>query len=150
MPGPAWIILPTYNEAENVGPVVRAVVAAAPDARVLVVDDASPDGTGEIADGLAAEHATVDVLHRRGKAGLGLAYVHGFAHALAAGAGYLVEMDADLSHDPADVPRLIAHARAGADVVLGSRYVAGGGVEDWDVLRRVISRAGCGYARTVL
>jgi dolichol-phosphate mannosyltransferase len=90
------------------------------------------------------------VLHRPGKAGLGLAYVSGFAHALRSGAGYVVEMDADLSHDPADVPRLLERARAGADLVLGSRYVDGGGVEDWDVLRRVLSRGGCRYARTVL
>ena len=150
MPGPACIVLPTYNEAENLEPLVHALVAAAPDARVLVVDDGSPDGTGEIADALAERHAAIEVLHRPRKAGLGLAYVHGFAHALAGGAEWVLEMDADFSHDPRDVPRLLAHAYDGADLVLGSRYVAGGGVEDWDLLRRVISRGGCRYARTVL
>jgi dolichol-phosphate mannosyltransferase len=150
MPGSACIVLPTYNEAENLEPLVRAVLAAAPDARVLVVDDSSPDGTGAIADRLAAELEAVGVLHRPRKAGLGLAYVSVFAHALSAGAEYVVEMDADFSHAPADLPRLLARAYEGADLVLGSRYVDGGGVEDWDLLRRVISRAGCGYARAVL
>jgi dolichol-phosphate mannosyltransferase len=150
MPGPAWIILPTYNEAENLEPLVEAVLLAVPDARVLVVDDSSPDGTGEIADALAARHVAVEVLHRPRKHGLGLAYVNGFAPALAAGAGRVVEMDADFSHDPRDLPRLLAHADAGADLVLGSRYVDGGGVQDWDLLRRMISRGGCRYARTVL
>jgi dolichol-phosphate mannosyltransferase len=150
MAGPAWIVVPTYNEAENLGPLVAALRETAPDARVLVVDDGSPDGTGELADALAARDGAVEVLHRPGKAGLGLAYVSGFAHALAAGAGYVVEMDADLSHDPRDVPRLLERAQAGADLVLGSRYVPGGGVQDWDLLRRTISRGGCRYARTVL
>jgi dolichol-phosphate mannosyltransferase len=150
MPGPAWIVVPTYNEAENLEPLVAAVRATVPDARILVVDDASPDGTGAIADALAAGDDHVEVLHRPGKAGLGLAYVNGFAHALRAGAGFVIEMDADLSHDPGDVPRLLERARAGADLVLGSRYVDGGGVRDWDLLRRVISRGGCRYARTVL
>jgi dolichol-phosphate mannosyltransferase len=150
MTGPAWIVLPTYNEAENLERLVEAVLAAVPEGRVLVVDDASPDGTGALADALAERHGAVEVLHRPGKAGLGLAYVNGFAYALAMGAGYVVEMDADFSHDPADLPRLIGAARAGADLALGSRYVAGGGVRDWDLLRRTISRAGCRYARTVL
>jgi dolichol-phosphate mannosyltransferase len=150
MPGPAWIVLPTYNEAANLEPLVAAVRAALPGAHVLVVDDGSPDGTGAIADRLAAAHDEVHVLHRPRKAGLGLAYVRGFAHALAAGAGYVIEMDADFSHDPADLPRLVEAAEAGADVVLGSRYVPGGGVRDWDLLRRGISRAGCRYARGVL
>ena len=150
MTGPPWVVLPTYNEAANIEPLVRGVLAALPDARVLVVDDASPDGTGAIADRLAAELPAVAVLHRPGKAGLGRAYVDGFAHALAGGAGYVIEMDADFSHDPADLPRLVETARAGADVVLGSRYVAGGGVVDWDVVRRAVSRGGCGYARRVL
>jgi dolichol-phosphate mannosyltransferase len=150
MAGSPWIVLPTYDEAENIERVVRAILDALPEARVLVVDDASPDGTGEIAEALAAELGTVEVLHRPGKAGLGQAYVAGFTHALAAGAGHVIEMDADLSHDPADLPRLLATARAGADLVLGSRYVAGGGVEEWDLLRRGISRAGCAYARHVL
>ena len=150
MTGPAWIVVPTYNEAENLGVLVRGVRAALPDARVLVVDDNSPDGTGAMADELAAADPLVEVMHRPHKAGLGLAYVNGFAYALRAGAGHVVEMDADLSHDPADLPRLLAAAEAGADLVLGSRYVPGGGVEDWDLLRRVLSRGGCRYARTVL
>ena len=150
MPGPVWIVVPTYNEADNVERLLAAVRAELPEARILVVDDASPDGTGAIADAFAARDPLVEVLHRPGKAGLGLAYVSGFARALAANAGYVIEMDADLSHDPRDLPRLIEPARAGADVVLGSRYARGGGVEDWDPLRRVLSRGGCRYARTVL
>jgi dolichol-phosphate mannosyltransferase len=150
MTGLPWVVLPTYNEAENIEPLVRAVLGALPDARVLVVDDTSPDGTGAIADRLAAELETVQVLHRPAKAGLGRAYVSGFAHALAAGAGHVIEMDADFSHDPADLPRLLEAARGGADVVVGSRYVAGGGIVNWDLPRRAISRAGCGYARRVL
>jgi dolichol-phosphate mannosyltransferase len=147
MAGSPWVVLPTYNEAGNVEPVVRAALAALPDAHVLVVDDDSPDGTGAIADRLAAELEGVEVLHRPGKGGLGRAYVSGFARALEAGASHVIEMDADLSHDPADLPRLVD---AGADLVLGSRYVAGGGVEDWDLLRRAVSRGGCAYARRVL
>jgi dolichol-phosphate mannosyltransferase len=146
MQGSVWVILPTYNEAPNLEAVVRGVQAAMPEARVLVVDDASTDGTGALAESLPG----VEVLHRPGKAGLGRAYAAGFATALAAGADLVVEMDADLSHDPADLPRLVAPARAGADLVLGSRYVAGGGVEDWGVKRRLLSRWGCGYARRVL
>jgi dolichol-phosphate mannosyltransferase len=150
MDGPAWIVVPTYNEAANLERLLAGVRASAPDARVLVVDDDSPDGTGELADEAAAQDPLIEVLHRPGKAGLGVAYVTGFAHALREGAGLVLEMDADLSHDPADVPRLIERARAGADLVLGSRYVDGGGVEDWDLLRRAISRGGCRYARSVL
>jgi dolichol-phosphate mannosyltransferase len=150
MDGSAWIVVPTYNEAANLEPLLAAVRANAPDARVLVVDDSSPDGTGALADHAAARDDAIEVLHRPGKAGLGLAYVNGFAHALRQGAGLVLEMDADLSHDPRDLPRLIAAAHDGADLVLGSRYVDGGGVEDWDLLRRVISRAGCRYARGVL
>jgi dolichol-phosphate mannosyltransferase len=150
MDGPAWIVVPTYNEAANLEPLLAAVRENAPEAHVLVVDDASPDGTGTMADAAAARDEAIEVLHRPGKAGLGLAYVNGFAHALRAGAGLVLEMDADLSHDPGDLPRLIEAARDGADLVLGSRYVDGGGVEDWDLLRRVISRAGCRYARAVL
>jgi dolichol-phosphate mannosyltransferase len=148
--GPAWVILPTYEEAGNLEPLVRSLVAIVPDARVLVVDDASPDGTGAVADALAAEHPAVAVLHRPRKTGLGRAYVAGFAHALAAGAGVVVEMDADRSHDPADLPRLLAHVAAGADLVLGSRYVPGGGIAAWGRTRRLVSRAGCAYARRVL
>jgi dolichol-phosphate mannosyltransferase len=145
MDGSAWVILPTYNEAENLEAVVGGIRAAVPEARILVVDDNSQDGTGQLADRLAD-----DVLHRPGKAGLGRAYTAGFARALHHGATYVVEMDADLSHDPADLPRLIAPALAGADLVLGSRYVHGGGVENWNLQRRVISLAGCEYARRVL
>ena len=146
MPAPVWVILPTYNEAENLERVVAAVLSAVPEAHILVVDDSSPDGTGAIADALDG----VEVLHRPRKSGLGRAYVAGFGHALGAGAATVVEMDADLSHDPADLPRLLERVANGADLVLGSRYVAGGGIRDWDALRRGISRFGCGYARRVL
>jgi dolichol-phosphate mannosyltransferase len=154
MPGPAWLILPTYDEAENIGPVVRAVLpvleAAAPEGhRVLIVDDGSPDGTGVIADRLASEHEAVRVLHRPRKGGLGHAYLAGFDVALGEGAGLVLEMDADFSHDPGDLDRLLRAARD-ADLVLGSRYVRGGGVADWSPARRRLSRAGCWYARTVL
>ena len=152
MIGPAWVIIPTYDEAENLAPLVAAVRAAlaGDDFRVLVVDDGSPDGTGEVAERLAAEDPRIGVLHRPRKAGLAQAYVAGFSHALAAGAGYVLEMDADFSHDPADLPRLLGFARAGADLVLGSRYVDGGGIENWGVRRRALSRGGCLYARAVL
>jgi dolichol-phosphate mannosyltransferase len=150
MPG-AWLILPTYNEAENVGPIVRAArVQLRPGDNILVVDDNSPDGTGAIADQLAQEMPGVDVLHRPGKQGLGRAYLAGFEEALAGGADLILEMDADFSHDPADLPRLIAAAEEGADLVLGSRYVAGGSVTDWDPLRKFISRGGSWYARMIL
>jgi dolichol-phosphate mannosyltransferase len=145
MDGSVWVILPTYNEAENIEAVVGGIRAAAPGVTILVVDDNSRDGTGALADALAD-----DVLHRPGKQGLGRAYTAGFAHALEHGAEYVCEMDADLSHDPADLPRLIAPAIDGADLVLGSRYVHGGGVENWDLTRRFISLAGCEYARRVL
>jgi dolichol-phosphate mannosyltransferase len=149
----AWLILPTYNEAENLERLVRAVLPrlaeAAPDHRVLVVDDGSPDGTGEIADRLAAEHEQVAVMHRTAKEGLGRAYLAGFKHALAGGAELLLEMDSDFSHDPADVPRLI-RAAADADLVIGSRYVPGGGVENWPFHRRALSRGGSLYARAFL
>ena len=152
MPG-AWLILPTYDEAQNIEPLVRAVLpelaGAAADHRVLVVDDASPDGTGAIADRLAAELAAVEVLHRPHKSGLGQAYLAGFERALEEGADLVLEMDADFSHDPADVPRLIA-AAADADLVLGSRYVPEGGVAGWGPVRRLLSRGGCWYARRVL
>ena len=148
-----WVILPTYNEADNLEPFVRAVLPrlreVAGECRILVVDDGSPDGTGELADGLAAELAEVQVLHRTAKEGLGRAYLAGFAVALAAGATVVVEMDADFSHDPADLPRLVA-ATDRADVAVGSRYVEGGGVGDWGPMRRAVSRAGTTYARLVL
>jgi dolichol-phosphate mannosyltransferase len=151
MPGPAWIVLPTYCEADNVERMVHALLAAAPpDAHVLIVDDASPDGTGLIADRLAASDPHVAVLHRTAKRGLGPAYVAGFDHALAHGAGTVCEIDCDFSHDPATVPRLLDAIAAGADLALGSRYVDGGRVEGWAPWRRAVSRAGCAYARAVL
>jgi dolichol-phosphate mannosyltransferase len=149
--GPAWLVLPTYNEAGNVEAVVAESLAQLPDdARVLIVDDSSPDGTGEIADRLAAERPDrVEVLHRRAKGGLGPAYIAGFRRALAGGAGFVLEMDADFSHDPADLPRLLA-AMDRADLAVGSRYVPGGAVEAWSPSRRLLSRGGSAYARRVL
>ena len=117
---------------------------------MLIVDDSSPDGTGRIADRLAAEHDEVEVLHRAQREGLGPAYIAGFRRALGGGAGYVFEMDADFSHDPADLAAPAGGRRAGADLALGSRYVPGGGVEDWGLLRRFVSRGGCYYARNVL
>ena len=156
MPGPPWLVLPTYNEAENLETVVAAaravLAAAAPDGfRILVVDDDSPDGTGAIADRLKAAHPDeVDVLHRTERTWLAPAYLAGFGRALDGGAGFVFEMDADLSHDPADLARLLAAARAGAGLALGSRYVAGGGIADWGRVRRAVSRGGSWYARRVL
>jgi dolichol-phosphate mannosyltransferase len=144
---PASVVLPTYNEAGNLERLVRAVLEH--DVRVLVVDDNSPDGTGAIADRLADELDAVEVLHRPRKAGLGRAYLAGFDHALRSGAELVIEMDADFSHDPADLPLLVA-AAGDADLVLGSRYIEGGGVVDWGLLRRALSRGGSFYARTVL
>jgi dolichol-phosphate mannosyltransferase len=149
--GTAWLVLPTYNEAANIGAIVAAARKHLPDdARILVVDDNSPDGTGEIADRLAAEDPGIEVLHRAGKEGLGPAYIAGFRYALEKGAAYVLQMDSDFSHDPADLPRLLAAARQGADLVIGSRYVAGGGVTDWSLLRRVVSRGGSMYAGFIL
>jgi dolichol-phosphate mannosyltransferase len=150
-PGPVWVILPTYNERQNLEPLVEAVRSALADAdhRILIVDDNSPDGTGEIADRLAAVDEHVQVLHRPAKGGLGRAYLAGFEHALAEGAALVIEMDADFSHDPVYLPEMIEAART-ADLVLGSRYVPGGGVHNWGSVRRFVSRGGCLYARTVL
>jgi dolichol-phosphate mannosyltransferase len=152
VPG-AWLVLPTYNEVENIDPFVRAVLpqlaAAAPEYHLLIVDDNSPDGTGSAADRLAGEFEQVEVLHRPAKQGLGRAYLAGFRYALDSGADLVLEMDADFSHDPTDVPRLI-EAAANADLVLGSRYVRGGGVSDWGLVRRLLSRGGSWYARGVL
>lgn len=155
MSGEPWLILPTYNEAENVEPIVDAagevLARAAGDGyRILIVDDGSPDGTGRIADGLARERDWLEVLHRTHKSGIGPAYLAGFSHALERGAGFLMEMDSDFSHDPADLARLLAAVHAGADLALGSRYVPGGGVSDWGLLRRLISEGGSTYARWVL
>jgi len=141
------VCLPTYNERENVERMARALGEHG--VRVLVIDDNSPDGTGEIADRLAAELDYVDVLHRPRKEGLGPAYLDGFGRALAEGADLVMEMDCDFSHDPADVPRLIA-AASEADLVVGSRYVDGGSVGNWGPLRRLVSAGGSWYARLVL
>jgi dolichol-phosphate mannosyltransferase len=147
----AVLCLPTYNERENLEPMIAALGGVLDTSRdeVLVIDDGSPDGTGEIADRLAAEHAWVSVLHRETKAGIGPAYIAGFRQALAAGAELVLEMDCDFSHDPADVPRLI-EAAGDADLVLGSRYAPGGGTANWGLLRRVVSRGGCLYAQIIL
>ncbi len=145
-----WLVLPTFNEAENIEPLLAAVRPQLPaGSRVLVVDDSSPDGTGDIADRLAAAADDLEVLHREEKLGLGPAYVAGFERALAGGARLIAQMDSDFSHDPADLPRLLAAVEA-CDLVIGSRYVDGGGVADWGPLRRTISRAGSAYARGVL
>jgi len=152
VPG-AWLVLPTYNEVENIDPFVRAVLpqlaSSGREYHLLVVDDNSPDGTGSLADRLAEEFEQVEVLHRPAKHGLGRAYLAGFRRALDSGAELVLEMDADFSHNPEDVPRLIA-AAADADLVLGSRYVRGGGVSDWGLLRRMVSRGGCWYAQHIL
>jgi dolichol-phosphate mannosyltransferase len=142
------VVLPTYNEKPNLERVAAGILAH-DFTRLLVVDDASPDGTGEIADRIAAADDSVRVLHRSAKQGLGPAYVAGFRAALDGGAELVAQMDADFSHDPADLPRLLAAAES-ADLVLGSRYVAGGGVADWGPLRRAISRGGSAYARAML
>jgi dolichol-phosphate mannosyltransferase len=152
LPGP-WLILPTYNEAENIEPLVRAALpqleSTGLEHTILIVDDNSPDGTGQIADRLAEETGRVRVLHRPRKQGLGRAYLAGFEVALGEGADLILEMDSDFSHDPADLPRLIA-ATGAADLVLGSRYVPGGGVTDWGIVRRALSRGGSAYARVLL
>jgi dolichol-phosphate mannosyltransferase len=155
MSGEPWLILPTFNEIENLEAIVaaaaKALAGAAPDGfRILVVDDSSPDGTGRLADRLAVEHDWLHVLHRSEKNGIGPAYLAGFAHALDHGAGYVMEMDSDFSHDPADLARLLQAVYDGADLALGSRYVPGGGVSEWGLLRRFISEGGSTYARIVL
>ena len=144
----ATVCLPTYNERENLEPMLRAL--GEKDVRVLVIDDNSPDGTGKLADRLAAELDYVDVLHRERKDGLGPAYLAGFRRALADGAELVLELDCDFSHDPNDVPRLIAAAEDGVDVVLGSRYVEGGAVRNWGFVRRLVSSGGSLYARVLL
>jgi len=144
----AVVCLPTYNERENLEPMLRAL--GDKDVRVLVIDDNSPDGTGDLADRLASELGYVDVLHRESKEGLGPAYLAGFRRALASDAELILEMDCDFSHDPEYVPRLIAAAEDGADLALGSRYVPGGGVRNWGLLRRFISAGGSAYARIIL
>jgi dolichol-phosphate mannosyltransferase len=155
MDGVAWLILPTYNEAENIEAIVLAAAEALAGApcegfRVLIVDDGSPDGTGQIAERLAAEHPWMQVLHRTIKEGIGPAYLAGFRHALEHGASFVLEMDSDFSHDPADLARLLQAVADGADLALGSRYVPGGAVSDWGLLRRLVSEGGSTYARIVL
>jgi len=146
-----WVVLPTYEEAENLPGIAAAILAALPGAILLVVDDASPDGTGALADGLAAADPRVRVRHRAGKQGLGRAYLDGFRVALQAGAAAVVQMDADWSHDPAALPTLLDPiVRDEADLVIGSRYARGGRVEDWGIGRRLISRGGSLFARIVL
>ena len=146
-----WVVLPTYDEADNIGPVTAAILGALPEAHVLVVDDSSPDGTGAIADRLAAADQRIRVRHRAAKQGLGRAYLDGFRIALEGGASIVVQMDADFSHDPATLRALIAPVvDDAADLVIGSRYTPGGGVVDWGLGRRVISRGGSLFARTVL
>lgn len=144
------VVTPTFNERENLREFVAAVHAAASEAHVLVVDDASPDGTGALADSMSAADPRVHVLHRPGKLGLGTAYVEGFLRALADGYDVVFEMDADLSHDPAYIPRFLDEIAGGADLVLGSRNVPGGGVEGWGVGRHVLSKGGSLYARSIL
>ena len=145
-----WVVLPTYDEAENLEGISAAILAALPGARLLVVDDDSPDGTGRIADRLAADDSRISVLHRAGKEGLGKAYIDGFAAALQGGASRVVQMDADWSHSPDYLPALVAPLERDADLVIGSRYTRGGGVRDWGILRRVVSRGGSLFARIVL
>jgi dolichol-phosphate mannosyltransferase len=164
MPGEPWLILPTYNEAENIAAIIAAAGGVLANAtadgrfagayRILVVDDGSPDGTGRIVDELAAHDASIEALHRTEKNGIGPAYLAGFRHALAHGAGYVMEMDSDFSHNPADLARLLdavdRDSPDSADLALGSRYVPGGGVRDWGLLRRFVSEGGSTYARWVL
>jgi dolichol-phosphate mannosyltransferase len=146
-----WVVLPTYDEADNIRPVSAAILECLPGATLLVVDDGSPDGTGDIADELAAADPRIRVRHRPAKQGLGRAYLDGFAIALDGGASIVVQMDADLSHDPTALPGLIAPIGEGStDLVIGSRYAPGGGVVDWGIGRRIISRGGSIFARTVL
>jgi dolichol-phosphate mannosyltransferase len=145
-----WLVIPTYNESANIEAIVESSLEVLPDSRrVLIVDDASPDGTGQIADRLAEENPDIAVLHRGRKEGIGPAYVAGFREALAGGAELVAQMDADFSHDPRDLPRLL-EAAEGADLVVGSRYVDGGGVTDWGPTRRAVSRWGSAYARAAL
>jgi dolichol-phosphate mannosyltransferase len=146
----ALVIIPTYNERENVEAISSAVLAAESRADVLIVDDNSPDGTGEIADGLAAKNDRIQVLHRAKKEGLGRAYLHAFAWGLERGYEYLIEMDADFSHDPKYLKTMLDEAEGGHDLVIGSRYVSGGGTVNWGPARKLISQGGSLYARTIL
>jgi dolichol-phosphate mannosyltransferase len=144
------VVLPTYDEAENLQGIAVAILAALPGARLLVVDDASPDGTGDLADAMAADDTRVVVRHRAAKEGLGKAYIDGFGVALEGGATSIIQMDADWSHSPDYLPAMMAAIQGGADLVIGSRYAKGGGVRDWGLLRRIVSRGGSLFARIVL
>jgi dolichol-phosphate mannosyltransferase len=144
------LLIPTYNERDNLAQLSAQIHDSLPAADILVIDDNSPDGTGQLADELAAKHPYVQVLHRAGKLGLGSAYIAGFRHALAAGYDYVFEMDADFSHDPCYLPSMLGAAMDGADVVIGSRRVPGGGTENWGLARQLISAGGSLYARTIL
>ena len=148
----AWVVLPTYDEIDNLRPIAEAILATLPGAVLLVVDDASPDGTGDLADVLAAADPRVRVRHRAGKQGLGRAYLDGFGVAIAGGARIVVQMDADWSHDPSALPSLLAPIEDGAaDLVIGSRYVPGGGLEvDWSPFRQAVSQSGSAYARAMI
>jgi len=150
MPSSSLIVVPTYNEADNVAGIAERLFGALPATDVLFVDDNSPDGTGQILDGMAAKDPRINVMHRAGKLGLGTAYIEGFHWGLARGYQYLFEMDADGSHDPKYLPQMLALAEDGADVVIGSRYIPGGGTENWGLGRQIISKGGGLYARTVL
>jgi dolichol-phosphate mannosyltransferase len=144
------VVVPTYNERENLVPLAEAVFSHLPKADLLFVDDGSPDGTGEVAERLSRENPRITVLHRPRKEGLGTAYVTGFRYGLAKGYSTFFEMDADFSHDARYLPTMLERVRAGADLVLGSRYVDGGGTENWGVGRKLVSRGGSIYARTIL
>jgi dolichol-phosphate mannosyltransferase len=144
------VIMPTYNEIESLEGMLARIRSSIPDADVLVIDDSSPDGTGDLADRLAAEDAAITVMHRTTKDGLGQAYLAGFALALERDYHFIAEIDADGSHDPAELPRMLRLARDGADLVIGSRWVEGGSVRNWPRLRQAISRAGNGYSRFML
>ena len=146
----ALIVVPTYNERDNAPGIAERLLAALPGTDLLFVDDNSPDGTGALLDGLAAAQPRIHVMHRAGKLGLGTAYVEGFGWGLARGYDYLFEMDADGSHDPKYLPQMLALAEDGADLVVGSRYVPGGGTLNWGAGRKLISRGGSLYARTIL
>jgi dolichol-phosphate mannosyltransferase len=146
----ALIVVPTYNERDNVRGIAERLLAALPGAELLFVDDNSPDGTGVVLDELAAGEPRIHVMHRAGKLGLGTAYLEGFGWGLARGFDYLFEMDADGSHDPKYLPQMLALAEDGAHVVVGSRYVPGGGTQNWGIGRKILSRGGSLYARTVL
>lgn len=144
------IVIPTYNERDNLSLLTKSIFESLPETHLLIVDDGSPDGTGELADELSHEDQRIHVIHRPGKLGLGTAYVTGFKYGLARDYKYFFEMDADFSHDPTVLPRMLERAKSGIDLVIGSRYVSGGGTVNWGVGRKILSRGGSLYAKTVL